>query len=109
MADTQDSVGAPPHAPKIQTDTTTKRPTLRAVIKAEQEADAAESRATLAERQRIAHDRTLAATARLTAAAAGLDPERMIHVQHQDAVDGAIEDAFFGKRKERPTCSVRPA
>ena len=89
--------------------TIAKRPTPRTVIKAEQDAATIESRATLAERQRLAYDRTLAATARLTAAAAGLDPERMIHVQHQDAVDGAIEDAFFGKRKERPTCSVRPA
>ncbi|MEI7609437.1 MAG: hypothetical protein WCJ64_18815 [Rhodospirillaceae bacterium] len=62
---------------------------------AEREADTAEFHATFAERQRLAHDRTIAATARLTAAAAGLDPERLIHVQHQDAVDGAIEDAFF--------------
>ena len=79
--------------------TTTKRSTARTVIKAEQEAAAIESRATLAERQRLAHDRTLAATARLTAAAAGLEPERMIYVQHQDAVDAAIEDAFVKTQK----------
>ncbi len=53
---------------------TTKRPTPRAVIKAEQEAASLEARATAAERQRIAYDQAVAATARLTAAAAGPPP-----------------------------------